>query len=418
MSESARANSLRGRLRGAMLPLVRVAARVDPTAALVMLAILAAITLIAVETPIAVTRYGLPLVLAFPLAVVHAGALPLAVAHPLVASILAAAASAALQFLGAHPENGVWPWWPVLIVTHTLLVFVVAVRTRWPFAVAGWTLAVGSSSLVAGILGKAATDGVSRNQVIFVSISGGVLIGGIVLAQWQRIRGQLLRARQVSAEEYSRRVLAEDRARIARELHDVVAHSMSLINIQASTARYRNPQLNGAAVGEFDEIATASRQALSEMRGLLGVLRADDVGGELSPQPGLSDIPELVEQAQRAGMDVRLAAPVPEHDDVSSVVGLTAYRIVQEALTNALRHAPGAPAVVACIRDGDSLSVSVQNGPGISLRASGGSRLGLIGMAERAASVGGFVSAAPTADGGFLVRAALPVRGEGTGGER
>ncbi len=416
MSESARANSFRGRLRGALVPLVRVAGRVDPTAALVVLAVLAAITLLAIETPLAVGRYDLPLVLAFPLVVLHVGALPLAVVHPLVASALSVAATAGLQFFGAHPASGTWPWWPVLIVTQSLLVFVVAVRSRWPYAVAGWTAVVGSSSLVAAVVGEVNVDGVSRNQVLFVSISGGVLVGGIVLAQWRRIRGQLLRERQMSAEEYSRRLLAEDRARIARELHDVVAHSMSLINVQASTARYRNPELNGNAVGEFDEIATASRQALREMRGLLGVLRADEVGGELSPQPGLPDIAELVEQARRSGMKVDLAGPVPDSSDVSSVVGLTAYRIVQEALTNALRHAPGASVVVSCVRDGDSLGVTVQNGPGASLRPVSGSRLGLVGMSERAASVGGFVRAAPTPEGGFLVRAALPVRGDGTGG--
>src|SRR3954471_24602991 len=148
------------------------------------------------------------------------------------------------------------------------------------------------------------------------------------------------------------------------------------------------------------------------MRGLLGVLRPDDVAGELSPQPGLADISELVAQAQRNGMQITLegldtVAPA----ELSEVVGLTSYRVVQEALTNAFRHAAGAPVAVTLDRRGERLTVAVLNGePSSSLRTTSGSRLGLVGMSERVASVGGSLRAEETADGGFLVQAVLPLR--------
>ncbi|BDZ47500.1 sensor histidine kinase [Naasia aerilata] len=302
-----------------------------------------------------------------------------------------------------------------MLITHTLLVFVVALRARWPFAVGGWAAAVVTSTAAVVATHPEDTDAASQNLVIFVSISGGALVLAIVLGQWREIRDQLLRERQASAEEVSRRLLAEDRARIARELHDVVAHSMSLINIQASTARYRNPSLNEGAIEEFEEIATSSRQALSEMRSLLGVLRPDDAAGELAPQPGLGDIPELVAQAQRAGLRVTLTTGGPgDAAEVSEVVALTAYRVVQEALTNAVRHAAASTVTVVCLLEDDVLRLDIRNTPAVSARPTSGTRLGLVGMRERAIGVGGTLEAGETPDGGFAVRAVLPIRGAGT----
>jgi signal transduction histidine kinase len=415
MDEDSRAARLRMRLA----PVLRLARRVDLTAAMVVLAVIAAITLASIETPTAVGRYGLPLVVGFGLALVHAGSLPLAVVRPVLASGLAVAASLILQVLGGHQPSGPWPWWPVLLVTHSLLVFIVGLRTRWPLAVGGWAAAVVTSTAAVVASHPQETEPASQNLVVFVSVAGGALVLAIVLGQWREIRDQLLREREVSAEAYSRRLLAEDRARIARELHDVVAHSMSIINIQASTARYRIPALDEHAIGEFEEIATSSRQALSEMRTLLGVLRADDVAGDLAPQPGLDDIPELVAQAQRAGLRVNLTSvDSGEATEVTEVVALTAYRVVQEALTNAVRHAASSTVTVGCAVEGGFLRLDIRNTAVISVRATSGTRLGLIGMAERAASVGGTLEAGKTPDGGFAVRAALPVRGAGTGGAR
>jgi signal transduction histidine kinase len=408
-----------GGLRRGAAAVLHVAERVRVPAAMVAAGVVAAITLVAIETPIASVTYRVPLVAAFGLVLVHAGSLPLAVVRPVTAGMLGLAASLALQLLSAETQSHPWPWWPVLIVTHAMLVLVIGVRAPWPRALGVWTVTVIASAVAVTAVHPAHPDPSSQNLVTFASISGGVLLGAILLMQWSGIRTQLLQERQAGAEEYSKRVLAEDRARIARELHDVVAHSMSIINIQASTARYRDPSLSQNAIQEFEEIATSSRQALGEMRGLLGVLRPDDVAGELSPQPGLADIPELVAQAQRNGMRITLdgldAAATAE---ASEVVGLTSYRVVQEALTNAFRHAAGSPVAVTLDRRGERLTVAVTNAPSSSLRSTSGSRLGLVGMGERVASVGGTLRAEETADGGFVVRAVLPLRSDGTEGER
>lgn len=388
------------------LPLIALAQRVDVTGAIQVLAILAAVTLAAIETPIAVNGYGLPLVLAFGLVILHVGALPLAVTRPIVGALLGMGASLALQLTGT--STGIWPWWPVLIVTQAFLVFIVGLRASWPVALGAWLATILPATLAAMSMGKSENVAVSANLVVFVSISGAALTLGLILAEWRQLSDQLLRERMASAEEYSRRLLAEDRARVARELHDVVAHSMSIINIQASTARYRHPGLDPRAVDDFEEIAASSRQALGEMRSLLGVLRASDAAGELLPQPGLRDIPELVAQAERAGMDVSLRMPVDEIQ-VSDVAGLAMYRIVQEALTNALRHAPGAAVTVTCDGTGGSLSASIVNAAPIRPGRADGSGLGLVGMRERALSAGGTVTAGATADGGFAVTAVLPL---------
>ena len=406
-----------GGLRRGVAALFGVLARVRMPAVMVVGAIVAAITLLSIETPIASAGYDVPLAVAFGLVLVHVGALPLAVVRPVTATVLALAASLALQLLSADIVSRPWPWWPVMIVTHTLLVLIVGVRAPWTRALGAWLVTAVASFVTVLTVEHADTEAASQNLVTFVSITGGVLVAAIVLMQWHGIRRQLVSERQSSAEEYSRRVLAEDRARIARELHDVVAHSMSIINIQASTARYRDPSLSDSAIEEFEEIATSSRQALGEMRGLLGVLRPDDVAGELTPQPGVLDIAELVAQARRNGMRITLEGlDTLETDDLSEVVGLTAYRIVQEAVTNAFRHAPGAPVRVTIERHGLALVVTVRNGSSVSLRSTSGSQLGLVGMRERVASVGGSLQTEKTADDGFLVRAVLPIRSEGTGG--
>src|SRR4051794_1029683 len=295
-----------GGLRRGAAAVLRVAERVRVEAAMGVAAVLAAITLVAIETPVASVTYGVPLVVAFGLVLVHAGALPLAVVRPVTAGMLGLAAALALQLLSADARSHPWPWWPVMIVTQGLLVLIIGLRAPWPRAVGVWTITMIASAVAVLSVHPVDTEPASLNLVIFASISGGVLVGAILLVQWRGITAQLVRERQASAEEYSRRVLAEDRARIARELHDVVAHSMSIINIQASTARYRDPSLSDNAIQEFEEIATSSRQALGEMRALLAVLRPDDVAGELSPQPGLADIVQLVGQAHRNGMQITL----------------------------------------------------------------------------------------------------------------
>jgi signal transduction histidine kinase len=185
---------------------------------------------------------------------------------------------------------------------------------------------------------------------------------------------------------------------------------MSLIQVQASTARYRVPGLSDTAAAEFDDIARTAREALTEMRRLLGILRTDDQRPELAPQQGVRDLPALVRSARRAGADVAFADP-PAPDGLPGVVDIAAFRIVQEALSNAMRHAPGAPVEAAVHVDEDAVRIRVHNdaGPAPADTAARGRGLGLVGMRERAALVGGSVQAGPDA-GGWTVVAELPLR--------
>ncbi|WP_121009060.1 sensor histidine kinase [Saccharothrix australiensis] len=187
-----------------------------------------------------------------------------------------------------------------------------------------------------------------------------------------------------------------ERARIAREMHDVVAHHMSLVAVRCETAPYRIAGLPEDGVREFAELGDAARAAITDMQGLLGVLRATDQRADRAPQPGLADIRALAPRAVVADVAV------------PSAVGLTAYRVVQEALTNAGRHAPGSSvSVVVSVVDG-ALEVFVRNTAGGPSTGGGGGH-GLVGMRERVAVHGGSLDASSTEDGGFAVRARIPL---------
>ena len=211
-------------------------------------------------------------------------------------------------------------------------------------------------------------------------------------------------ARQAVATTLVEHTARGERARIARELHDVVAHHISMIAVQAETARLTTPGLDHLGAQRFSEIGDRARAGLTEMRRLLGVLREDTEGGaDMHPQPGLGQLVDLLDDArQSAGARLIVSgAPVP----LDPGVELAAYRIVQEALTNARRHAPGA-AVDVELRYGKELRVRIRdNGPG---QANPGGH-GLAGMRERAAAVGGTLRTGTTPVGGFLVEATLPV---------
>ena len=209
-----------------------------------------------------------------------------------------------------------------------------------------------------------------------------------------------------------------ERARIARELHDVVAHHISMIAVQAETARLTTPGMPPAGAQRLSEIGDTARAGLTEMRRLLGVLREDaqaEASADRHPQPGLEQLPGLVDEARESsGAGYRLIiSGTPVTPDPG--VGLAAYRIIQEALTNARRHAPGA-AVDVEVRygDGELRLVIRDNGPGPQRTAAEGGH-GLPGMRERAAAVGGELRAGAATVGGFLVEARLPGVGE-TGG--
>jgi signal transduction histidine kinase len=215
-----------------------------------------------------------------------------------------------------------------------------------------------------------------------------------------------------SALDDAHRALLEERTRIAREMHDVVAHHMSLIAVQAETAPYRLDDLSENTKEEFAALSATAREALNDVRRLLGVLRSDGPA-ERSPQPKLADVTTLVNASRRAGVSIDLSMPADEDAIVSHAVGLCAYRIVQEAIANASRHAPGAWVQVAVERDPDVLRLDILNGPpatdGQASRDSERPGHGIAGMRERVALLGGSLTAEPNILGGFAVSAVLPL---------
>lgn len=252
---------------------------------------------------------------------------------------------------------------------------------------------------------------------------GLLAIAAHAVSYWRRDRQALTalaeRQRKQAERQRERNAVLEERTRIAREMHDVVAHHMSMIAVQAETAPYRVPDLPSPAQKEFASLSEAAREALTEMRRLLGVLRSETTVAdnskkteagripELAPQPRLGDVPELVRTARRAGARVDLDMPESGRLLPSSV-GLAAYRIVQESLSNAARHAPGAKISVVIEEDPSFVSVTVTNEPPDDPPPpADGTGQGLTGMRERVALLGGDLSAGPES-GGFAVRALLP----------
>ncbi|MEV7009065.1 sensor histidine kinase [Streptosporangium sp. NPDC051022] len=210
----------------------------------------------------------------------------------------------------------------------------------------------------------------------------------------------------------TRAARAEERSRIARELHDVVAHHVSVMTVQASAARRvlaTNPDGAREALSAIEEMG---RTAMAEMRNIVGVLRTDAAPAERSPQPGVSEIPALVEQMREAGLRTQLWIE-GEHRTLPPGVDLAAYRLVQEALTNSLRHAgPLARAWVTVRHEHGQLAVRVEDdGQGVRT-AQGGERTGhgLVGIRERVALYGGVLRIGPRPEGGFEVNARFPLK--------
>ncbi|CAM3584532.1 sensor histidine kinase [Smaragdicoccus niigatensis] len=289
-------------------------------------------------------------------------------------------------------------WQVCLVISLLVSTVFMYLRQPLPEAIGAW--AVGS------ILFAAHAPG-----------GGGWIAGLTVLLVVCLLIRLILRSRQMLASqteenelERARRTVLEERTRIARDLHDIVAHRMSLVVVQAQTAQYRVPALSDPAKAEFEGIAVAAREALNEVRSLLGVLRLEGQAVQHAPLPTLASIDDMIEGTRAAGIQVDYL-PAPNVESVSDATALAAYRIVQESIANASRHAQGASITVALIVDGPVLNILVENGPRITDRDHGGVGLGhgITGMMERAQSIGGSLAAAPRPDGGFAVRAILPL---------
>jgi signal transduction histidine kinase len=236
----------------------------------------------------------------------------------------------------------------------------------------------------------------------------GLIVGDVVYAR-RRMADALAEERQVSAAERQLRSVVEERARIARELHDVVAHHMSMITVQAETARFRHHGLPETAIAEFTEIARVARASLSELRGLLTALRDDGADPHRTPQPTLADLPALVDRIVASGTPVTMTAP-PDTADLPQVVQLAVYRIVQEGLSNVVRHASGARTWVDIAHLNDALRVEVTNElpPNTPKPKPDHTGQGLSGLRERVTLLGGtFEVDQPTS--GWRIRAELPL---------
>ncbi len=367
------------------------------------------------------------------------------------------AATAAPELVRAAPECGCrpTPWWawPVFAAEALPLIW----RRRIPFLV-GFLVGVptavhGGSDLLdppvafAGLLAlytaAAHAEPAWKSRVAALFAGTGIAITLLLdgtrsdvldwtftvltfAAAWilgDNARTRRLYARQVeqrAREQDERRAaeaareLAAERTRLARELHDVVAHHVSMMVVQAEAGGVvtHDPQLAGRT---FDGIASTGRQALVEMRRLLGILRAGaDPAAPTAPQPGLAAVPDLVRQVRAAGLPVDVTVEgEPAH--LAPGVDLSAYRIVQEALTNALRHARPRSVQVRLAHVPQGLELEVADDGAPAPRAQAGDEdggHGIVGMRERAGALGGWLRAGPLPGGGFRVAAFLPVRRE------
>jgi signal transduction histidine kinase len=212
---------------------------------------------------------------------------------------------------------------------------------------------------------------------------------------------------EAAREELADQAVAEERLRIARELHDVVAHSMGMIAVQAGVGGHVIDACPDEAKRSLEIIESASKSALGEIRRMLGLLRSDDDRAETEPSPGVDDLPRLAEEVRRAGVEVDLRADPPP-GPLPPGLDLTIYRLVQEALTNVVKHAHAGRARVSVrYPDGVARVEVVDDGTGPVAAASGGH--GIRGMRERAAMHGGSLDAAPLPEGGFRVAVALPL---------
>jgi signal transduction histidine kinase len=278
-----------------------------------------------------------------------------------------------------------------------------AYHLTWPYA-----LAIGTPFLVNAATPFDGSEAGTSSFLLLVLVTAALGYGALLRSRRIVVdeRDATLHAHSETLRE---RALLEERTRIARELHDVVAHHISAIAIQAETARYTIADLPPLGAERFAAIGDSARRALDEMRGLLGVMRDPDGSAARAPQPGLGQLHQLVDDARSLGATVRFTVRgeiVQLPDDVD----LVAYRTLQEALTNARRHAAGTEIEASVDYTPATVHITIRDhGPGVVAGTDGGG-FGLIGMRERVEAVGGSVTFGDHPDGGFEVVAELPTR--------
>ena len=328
--------------------------------------------------------------------------------RPVTALIVTALASVATAAVST-PTSSAEPWpWPVSSIL-ALVVVLVYVGITFPPERTGLRVLLAATvtlSQVAALGDQVVREGAVRWGGIvpaLVLTTAAALVADLVHTR-RRVTLQLAQQQATTVSETAARLRSEERARIARELHDVVAHHLSVVVVRADSAPQRVTGLDDAAIAEFRAIGNDARESLDQMRQVLRLLRADGRGlAATTPQPTLVDAWGLIADARDAGAHIEVVDELP---DLGGVAGLVAYRTLQESITNALRHAPGAPVTVHVERDARELHVCVENpAPSTSAAVDGH---GLRGMRERVTGIGGTLSAC-AAHGTFRVRADVPL---------
>ena len=324
--------------------------------------------------------------------------------YPVAASVGIATLAGLFEFIGR--EAGV-----ILIAAYLVAFYSVGAFTELRRAVIGFGLTYAAT--VAALFADPNVRDVWENAVFVAVVATSAWIGG-VLVRLNRSRSAKLAelARQLEHErdERARLAVAAERGRIARELHDVVAHGVSLIVVQAGAGRHALTDDPQRAQAAFAAIEGAARQALAEMRLMLGLLRDGSESASAAPLPGLDDVDGLVNDVRHAGVDVDIRTE-GEPRELPTGVDLAAFRVLQEALTNVRRHAPGAHASVAVRYTPAAIEIDVVDDGGSPdpARALPAGGHGLIGMRERVHLYGGQLEAGPHPGGGFAVKASIPL---------
>ncbi|MGW1866116.1 sensor histidine kinase [Streptomyces mauvecolor] len=323
--------------------------------------------------------------------------------RPIGAFWLSCGATLLTGLMGEH--GSMTPWTPGSVFMHLSVLTVVALRTRPRVAVWMWAVTVALGVVVSTVRGHSGSLG-SLQMGFFYGV---VLLVISVVHIRKDAERQVSAEKSVTAVERDKRTVLEERTNIARELHDVVAHHMSVVAIQAEAAPYRVENPPPELAQAFATIRENAVAALTELRRVLGVVRAEDYEAPDAPQPTLADLEGLLANVREAGLPVEkvITGAVRE---LPQGVELSAYRIIQEALSNTLRHAPGAGARVEIGYVLGGLGLRIVNGPATSEAGpSQGSGHGLTGMAERVAMLGGVMTAERTGEGGYEVTVFIPV---------
>ncbi|PJI94031.1 sensor histidine kinase [Luteimicrobium subarcticum] len=349
-------------------------------------------------------------------AVAVVAAILLARRAPRTATVLVLAPFAAVPLWATFALG----WWAALLVVGCLLLdrswrlalvpLTASVVVAWVYALAGIPAATPAGQIYAGVYDHSGWQWEAAGIfTVAVLLTAGVGLGRRALDRLQRREEDAVAARQHAEDDAA---AATERARLARDLHDVVAHHVSLVAVRAEAAPFQHPDLPETARAVLRDIATDARSALDELRHVLAVLRRNDADADRAPQPGACDVVALVDQARAAGQTVDLTGAC---DGVPAAQGYALYRSVQEALTNARRHAPGQPVDVTLTHRTGQVGVRVVNPVPASTAAAAsrrGTGRGLAGMRERAEALGGIVLDA-VEDGAFVLVVTLPVT-EGT----